>query len=55
MTSDDSDSTFESVSKSHSEDDKFWLAVSEMKGVKETQPLGGPKYYIVSITKMGKA
>jgi hypothetical protein len=55
MTSDDSDSTFESVSKSHSKDDKFWLAVSEMNGVKETQPLGGPKYYIVSITKMGKA
>ena len=22
---------------------EFWLAVSKMKGVRETQPLGGPK------------
>ncbi|KAL3789202.1 hypothetical protein ACHAW5_007474 [Stephanodiscus triporus] len=53
MTGDDS--TFESVSISRSGDDEFWLAVSGMDGVRETQPLGGPKYYIVSITKMGKA
>ncbi len=36
-------------------DDGFWLAVGKMRGVRETMPLGGPKYYVVSITKMGEA
>ena len=54
----------ESSLKEHSEfieqatdehDDDFSFASSKMNGVRETQPLGGPKYYIVSINTMGKA
>jgi len=42
-------------SKNDERDDEFWLAVSKMGGVRETRPLGGPKYYVVSITNMGEA
>jgi hypothetical protein len=35
------------------EEAKFWSAVGGMRGVRETAPLGGPKYYVVSITDMG--
>ena len=42
-------------SKNDKRDDEFWLAVSKMRGVRETRPLGGPKYYVVSITNMGEA
>jgi hypothetical protein len=34
---------------------EFCLAISNMKGVRETQPLGGPKYYVISITNIGMA
>jgi hypothetical protein len=36
-------------------DDEFWVAASNITGIRETQPLGGPKYYVVSNTNMGKA
>ena len=34
---------------------EFWLAISKMKGIRGTQPLGGSKYYNISITDIGMA
>ena len=50
-----SSTTTSSPSQVSSGEVQFWQAVSKMRGVRETQPLGGPKYYVVSITDRGIA
>ena len=54
-SSSETTTTTSSPSQVSSREVEFWQAVSKMRGVRETQPLGGPKYYVVSITDMGIA